>query len=542
MDSRKKKLFLGKFRHNLKNPVNAILGYSEMLIEDCEDENLEILIDDLEKLYGAGKEILAAIENNFSDQLLSLENKNISEIGKQTELDIRTPLNTIIGYSELIMEDNPNVAIETFHSDIQKIIDSGRLLEKELSSIIAFDLNSLDISENNHLANENVNLLEDVLKSIQPLDENDKKSKISGKILAVDDNINNTSLLKKRMEKKGHEVITANDGKEALVELLKSNNDIDVVLLDIIMPKMNGFEVLKYIRNDKRLFDLPVIMISSMDDTDSIFRCIEFGADDYVKKPFDNAILEARINTSIERRQLREKEKKLLIELQEERKKSENLLLNILPRKIADRLKTGEVTIADKHENVTILFADLVSFTPQAKDLSAQKLVGILNSIFKRFDVSADLYDIEKIKTIGDSYFAVGGLKTNPKDGAKKVIQFAREMILIIKEINNFVEEMNLEIRVGVHTGDVVAGVIGKNKFAYDLWGSTVNMANRLETTSENGKIHISEETKHLLGEYFSYIPRKRVDIKGIGIIDTYFIMNENNSQKIPDKRKKRII
>ena len=524
MDSRTKKVYLGKARHNLKNPVNAILGYSEMLIEDCEDNGLTNVIKDLEKLYFAGKDILTAIENNFSDQSLNLGDKNISEIGKQTELDIRTPLNTIIGYSELIIEDNPNIDIDTFQSDIQKIIDSGRLLETELSSIISFDLNLLSISENNYTENNKVNLLEDVLNSIQPLDKNDKKSKISGRILAVDDNINNTSLLKKRMEKKGHEVITANNGKEALVELLKVNNNIDVVLLDIIMPKMNGFEVLKYIRNDKRMFDLPVIMISSMDDTDSIFRCIEFGADDYVKKPFDNSILEARINTSIEKRQLREKEKRLLIDLKEEREKSDNLLLNILPRKIADRLKTGEVTIADKHKNVTILFADLVNFTPQAKDLSAQKLVGILNLIFKRFDVSADLYDIEKIKTIGDSYFAVGGLKTNPEDGARKVIQFAKEMILIIKEINNSVKEMNLEIRVGVHTGNVVAGVIGKNKFAYDLWGSTVNMANRLETTSENGKIHISKETKENLGDLFKYVKREKINIKGIGETRTYFI------------------
>ena len=526
MDSRKKKVFLAKARHNLKNPVNAILGYSEMLIEDCEDENLIYLIVDLKKLLYAGKDILSAIETNFSDQTLSIAEKKISEIGKQTELDIRTPLNTIIGFSELIIEDNPNIGIENFHSDIKKIIDSGRLLEKELSSIIKFDLNSLNTLENNDLGNENFNILEDVLKSIQPLDKNDKKSKIFGRILAVDDNINNTSLLKKRLEKKGHSVITANDGKEALSALLKKENNIDVVLLDIIMPKMNGFEVLKYIRNDKRLFDLPVIMISSMDDTDSIFRCIEYGADDYVKKPFDNAILEARINTSIERRQLREKEKILLMELQIEREKSDNLLLNILPRKIADRLKKGEVTIADKHENVTILFADLVNFTPQAKDLSAQKLVSILNSIFKRFDVSADLYDIEKIKTIGDSYFAVGGLKTKPEEGARKVIQFAIEMILIIKEINNIVEEMNLEIRVGVHTGNVVAGVIGKNKFAYDLWGSTVNMASRLESTSGNGKIQISKETKEILGKSFEYIEREKIDIKGIGKTKTYFIIN----------------
>ena len=232
MDSRTKKVYLGKARHNLKNPVNAILGYSEMLIEDCEDEGLLGIVEDLEKLYFAGKEILTAIEINFSDQSLSLAEKKISDIGKQTELDIRTPLNTIIGYSELIIEDNPNTKIETFHSDIQKIIDSGRNLEKELSSIISFDINSLNISESKHSTNKNINILEDVLKSIQPLDKDDKKSKIFGKILAVDDNINNTSLLKKRMEKKGHQVITANDGEEALLELLNSKNDIDVVLLD----------------------------------------------------------------------------------------------------------------------------------------------------------------------------------------------------------------------------------------------------------------------------------------------------------------------
>lgn len=526
MDARKKKVFLGKARHNLKNPVNAILGYSEMLIEDCEDEGLSEVVLDLEKLFKAGKDILSAIENNFSDQSLNLSTKKISEIGIQTELDIRTPLNTIIGYSELIIEDNPEIKIDTFESDIQKIIDSGRLLEKELSSIILFQPDSLKSLDKESFVNENFNLLDDVLKSIQPLDESDKKSKILGTILAVDDNLNNTSLLKKRMEKKGHSVITANNGKEALVELLKNDNQIDVILLDIIMPEMNGFEVLKFIRNDKRLFDLPVIMISSMDDTDSIFRCIEFGADDYIKKPFDNTILEARINTSIEKRQLREKEKKLLIELQVEREKSDNLLLNILPNEIADRLKQGEATIADRHENVTILFADLVSFTPQAKNLTAQKLVEILNLIFRKFDTSADLYEIEKIKTIGDSYFAIGGLKGTPENSAIKVVQFSLEMIEIIKDINKITPEMNLEIRVGIHTGNVVAGVIGKNKFAYDLWGAAVNMANRLETTSRNGKIHISKETKNILGDNYTYTSREPIEMKGIGNISTYFINN----------------
>ena len=135
---------------------------------------------------------------------------------------------------------------------------------------------------------------------------------------------------------------------------------IDVILLDIVMPEMNGYEVLKFIKNDKRFFEIPVIMISSMDDTDSIYRCIENGADDYITKPFDKSILDARISSCIEKKHLRDKEKRLMKELAEEQKKSENLLLNILPKDIAERLKAGETNIATKHSDVSMLFLSLI--------------------------------------------------------------------------------------------------------------------------------------------------------------------------------------
>ena len=139
-----------------------------------------------------------------------------------------------------------------------------------------------------------------------------------GVILAVDDNKNNTDLLEKRLEKQGHKVYSANNGKDALLRLGMDRNEIDVILLDIVMPEMNGFEVLKYIKTDKRFFEIPVIMISSMDDTDSIYRCIENGADDYITKPFDKSILDARISSCIEKKHLRDKEKRLMKELEEE--------------------------------------------------------------------------------------------------------------------------------------------------------------------------------------------------------------------------------
>ena len=166
------------------------------------------------------------------------------------------------------------------------------------------------------------------------------------------------------------------------------------------MPNMNGYEVLEFLKKDKRYYEIPIIMLSSMDDLTSIYRCIELGADDYVTKPFDKMILEARISACIEKKQLRDKEKQLLKEIKKEKEKSDNLLLNILPKNIANRLKAGEKLIADKHSKVSVLFADIVEFTPQSKNLNPKELVSILNTIFSRFDDLSTIHNIEKIKTM----------------------------------------------------------------------------------------------------------------------------------------------
>ena len=247
MDTRTEKAFLGKARHNLKNPVNAILGYSEMLIEDCEDEGLDRLIPDINKLNQAGNEILASIEEIFNDKALSDPDKSISTIAEEMEVALRTPLNTIIGYSELLLEESDKVDIDNFVSDISKITESGKMLEKELSSIIEFDSEDVKGIRKQNLNQGNLSMVKDVLDSINPLGEDDKKPKVLGNILAVDDNKNNTDLLYKRLSKKGHSVVTANNGKDAILRLTMDREGIDVILLDIVMPEMNGYEVLKFL-------------------------------------------------------------------------------------------------------------------------------------------------------------------------------------------------------------------------------------------------------------------------------------------------------
>ena len=518
-DKREKDALISKARHNLKNPVNAILGFSEMLIEDCEDEGYDDLLIDLKKINSAGKEVLSIIEESFSDSNLNISGSNVAEIATKLEISIRTPLNTIVGYSELLREDTENIDIDTFNEDLDKIIISGQAISNEITQIISFDPTSSNIKQKDQSSDD----IKSVLASIQPLDKGERKKVTKGSILVVDDNKNNTTLLKKRLEKLGNTVKVANDGMEAIKITEKSQ--LDLILLDIIMPNMNGYDVLGFLKKDKRYHEIPVIMLSSMDDLTSIYRCIELGADDYVTKPFDKLVLEARISACIEKKQLRDKEKILLGEIRKEKEKSDNLLLNILPKDIANRLKSGEELIADKHNEVSILFADIVEFTPQSKNLNPKELVTILNTIFSKFDDLSTKYNIEKIKTIGDNYFAVSGLGSNVKNPALNIILMAKDMIKTIKTINKTIDSMELTIRIGVHTGTIVAGVIGKNKFAYDLWGASVNMANRLETTCPPGHIQISEETKTLLMDKFSYKIQKMTDIKGIGSVNTYLIV-----------------
>ena len=488
-----------------------------MLIEDCEDEGFEHIIPDLKKIHNSGTEILKIIEESLSDSSLEVSGDKISEIGRKMEISLRTPINTVIGYSEMLQEDADDIELDTFSEDLDKIIRSGRGLTKEIDKIISF--NPIEFVEKRY---QSLSAVKSVLTSIQPIGKDEDAKSATGSILVVDDNKNNTTLLKKRLQKIGNNVATANDGIEALKRV--NNNKFDLILLDIIMPNMNGYEVLEFLKKDKRYHEIPIIMLSSMDDLTSIYRCIELGADDYVTKPFDKMILEARISACIEKKLLRDKEKLLLEEIRKEKEKSDSLLLNILPKEIADRLKSGEELIADKHNEVSVLFADIVEFTPQSQNLNPKELVSILNRIFTHFDDLSTNYNIEKIKTIGDNYFAVAGLQFSGRKSAIDLINMAKDMIAAINNINDNLSVMNVSLRIGIHTGPIVAGVIGKNKFAYDLWGATVNKASRMESTGDKNKIQISSETYNLIKGDFEVLEHRKVDIKGLGATKTYIL------------------
>jgi len=209
--------------------------------------------------------------------------------------------------------------------------------------------------------------------------------------------------------------------------------------------------------------------------------------------------------------------------LEAERAKSEQLLLNTLPPPIAKRLLSGATTIVDRFDHASVLFADLANFTLLASSLSPEQLVELLDAVFSDFDAIANRYALEKIKTIGDCYMLVGGVPEPCADHAERIADAALEMLALLERMNG-VLSVQLELRIGIHTGSVIAGVIGKNKFSYDLWGDTVNVASRMESHGETGKIHCSEEVYRLLSERYVFQQRGVIDVKGKGLMTTYFL------------------
>jgi len=204
--------------------------------------------------------------------------------------------------------------------------------------------------------------------------------------------------------------------------------------------------------------------------------------------------------------------------LNHEKKRSERLLLNILPGDIAARLQKGESTIADHYDPVVVLFADIVGFTEISAKTPPGQLVGRLNEVFSLIDILVEKYDLEKIKTIGDAYMVVAGIPKKRDDDISRIVRFAKDIIEMVEASNA------LQLRIGIDAGEVTAGVIGTKKFIFDLWGDTVNTASRMESHGEPGKIHITERVADQLGQEFKKTERGKMLVKGKGEMSTYFV------------------
>ncbi len=332
-------------------------------------------------------------------------------------------------------------------------------------------------------------------------------------ILMVDDTPDNIRILNELLSDFKRKV--AVNGEKAL-KIAFGDHKPDLILLDINMPGMSGLEVCKALKKEESTADIPIIFLTAQTDKATTIEGFKLGANDYITKPFDPDELMMRVKT-----QLKLKHQKNIIEY--EKKKSDDLLLNILPEEVAKELKESGVSAPQYFKRATVLFADIVGFTRLTKGMAPDKLIAELNTIFQGMDDIAVKHNLEKIKMIGDGYLAVGGVpienETNPADAIKAGLE-------MIQYVNSIGADSNgngpWDLRIGVHTGELIAGVIGKKKFAFDIWGETVNIASRMESGAEPGSVNISNVTHDIVKDDFECDSRGKIPVKNMGDMEMF--------------------
>ncbi len=308
-----------------------------------------------------------------------------------------------------------------------------------------------------------------------------------GKILVVDDTENNRALLARHLEKQKHEVLLAENGQAAF-ELLEKHS-VDLILLDIMMPVMNGFEVLSQLNADTEWKHIPVIVISAADEKDNVIKAIELGAEDYLSKPFDKVLLRARIEACLQKKRLRDREITFRRQLAAQKKRGDTLLLQLYPYPVVQELKATGKFQPRRYSNVAVMFCDIVGFTAYCDRHEPEEVVGYLQHLIEAFEDIARLHRVEKIKTIGDSFMATAGLLLPVENPVLSCIQCGLKMIEAVRE-----RPPGWDVRVGIHVGPVLAGVVGRQQNLFDIWGDSVNTAARVESNGEIGEVTVSAE------------------------------------------------
>jgi class 3 adenylate cyclase len=332
---------------------------------------------------------------------------------------------------------------------------------------------------------------------------------VKARILIVDDTPANIQAAAGILKGEGYQLTIATSGQQALDILERIRPDL--ILLDVMMPELDGFETCRHLKASTLWREIPVVFLTARSEVADIVRGFEVGAVDYVAKPFNAHELLARVKTHLTLdRLIRE---------------NERLLLNVLPARIAERLKRQEGIIAERFEDVSVLFADIVGFTPLSARLSPSALVEMLNSVFCAFDELVEQHGLEKIKTIGDAYMVAGNLPESRPNHLVAMADLALDMHQRVQRLGHSGSALGL--RIGLHAGSVVAGVIGIRKFIYDVWGDTVNTASRLESHGTPGEVHVSEAVCLRLTDTFAFEPRGAVELKGRGSVKTYFLKSK---------------
>jgi CheY-like chemotaxis protein len=330
-------------------------------------------------------------------------------------------------------------------------------------------------------------------------DSNEKKL-----ILLVDDAHENIQVAHEIL-KDTYKTRVATSGAKAL-QLVKAAPFPDLILLDVMMPEMDGYDVCRRLKADPETQDIPVIFLTAKTEAEDETKGFEVGAADYIHKPFSPPVVRARVGTQLHLREARE-------QLSREKKMVDLLLDNMLPSAAVTELKATGKVVPRRFENVAVVFVDLVSFTRYCDQHAPEDVVGSLNDIFILFEECAKRNGLEKIKTLGDAFLATAGLLEPVQDPLSSAVHCALEIAAGAAKVRH-----GWQVRAGVHCGPVMAGIVGRERYQFDIWGDTVNVASRLTAAASPGTVSLTEAQGSKL-DGFTISPRGAVELKGKGAV-----------------------
>ena len=316
-----------------------------------------------------------------------------------------------------------------------------------------------------------------------------------GTVLLIDDHKLNRTILRGPLLADGYSILEADNGEEGL--RLSSECSPDVIILDILMPGMDGFEVCRRLKSQPATRDIPVLIVTALSGQEKLLEGIEAGASDFLTKPADLHEVRLRVRNAA-------KAKRLLDALQSERENSERLLLNVLPASIAARMKSGEAPIVDMHQEASVLLAEVVGLNGLIDTVSPEQVVLLLDEIHSAFDTLAQKHGVWRLKSLGDRYTVVAGIPEERLDHASTLADLALELRDYIERFNNE-NLLSIQLKLCISSGPVVAGVIGKNGLAYDVWGAAVRAAWELNSLVAGPEILVTVSTWERLRDEPAY-------------------------------------
>jgi len=504
---------LDLLRQELVSPILSIEGHAELLREHIRDEDC---LADLEKVVSA-----AALTRKLIDEMLDAETQDLDERKRDTERsrfkhDLRNSVGAISGYSEIILEELEDV--DDLSEDARTYLDNQLADATKLLQM----LDTLFQAERDFGEDSESDLDVDIHSVFDSFERSDNEATktLSGRILVVDDNDSNRNLLAHQLGRQGHDISTSPSGRQALEMIRESAPDL--ILLDLFMPDMNGFDVLSEMYKDEDLRAVPVIIITGLSDKEAAVKCIEAGAFDLLIKPVFPALLQARVMACLERKAWHDKEQAY----QQELEKSYTFIRKVFGRYLSDEvvqqiLESDEgMQMGGGKQQVTIMMTDIRGFSMLSQELDPQDCVKMLNNYFGVMTPLIQKYDGVIDEFLGDAILAIFGAPVKTDDHAQQAVACAIEMQQAMVEVNHNNLEWGLptiEMGIAVNTGEVVVGNIGsETRSKYGVVGHHVNLTARIESFTVGGQVMASEYTVAALDSEVTIAQSMKVEAKGI--------------------------